>query len=84
MSQENAPAEGEGSAADDDCMFDMEFVDALPGGKAVMALEEKGKLTLCLVRGHVSPQARNEMVADLNSIVRSGLWPQHGQPPQAE
>lgn len=62
---------------------DMEYVDSLPGGRVAMPIERKGKFVWLIVRGHVSPEARHEMVTDLNHIVRSGLWQQNWQPPQA-
>lgn len=85
MSEGNEPAEGEGCSPDDDESFevDMEFVEALPGGRAVMPVERRGKFVWLVVHGHVSAQASTEMVADLNHIVRSGLWQQNWQPPQA-
>ncbi|MGW2379262.1 hypothetical protein [Streptomyces sp. NPDC001658] len=85
MADNDAPAEGEGSTPDDDSFeVEMEVVEALPGGRAVMPVERKGKFVWLVVDGHVSHQARTEMVADLNHIVRSGLWQQNWQPPQAD
>lgn len=83
MAHEDAPAE-ESSGDENSLDVDMEFVEALPGGRAVMAVERKGKgIVWLVVDGHVSPQARSEMVTDFNHIVRSGLWQQNWQPPQA-
>lgn len=61
---------------------DMRFVDELPGGRAVMPVEHEGGFVWLVVKGHVSPQARGEMVDDLNHIVRSGLWRQDWRPPR--
>ncbi|MFE9684115.1 hypothetical protein [Streptomyces sp. NPDC006285] len=59
----------------------MEFVDSLPGGRVVLPLvEADGSLELLVTRGHVSTQARDEMVAGLQHIVRHGLWGQNGRP----
>lgn len=48
-----------------------------------MPLERRGKFVWLVVRGHISSQARTEMVATLNHIVGAGLWQQNWQPPQA-
>ncbi|MET9729750.1 hypothetical protein ABZZ79_03485 [Streptomyces sp. NPDC006458] len=61
----------------------MEYVDHLPGGRVVMPIEREGHFAWLIVRGHISPQARAEMLGDLRHIVRSGLWEQNWQPPQA-
>lgn len=78
---EDAPAK-DNSKADEEFEVGMEFVESLPGGRAAMPVECKGKFVWLVVNGHVSPQARDEMVTDLNHIVRSGLWQQNWQPPQ--
>ncbi|EPH43052.1 hypothetical protein STRAU_3880 [Streptomyces aurantiacus JA 4570] len=56
--------------------FDMEFVDWLPGGRAVIPVESQGRFTWLVVRGHVSEQARQEFVRELQHIVGRGLWRQ--------
>lgn len=71
------------STPDPHLEIDMHYVESLPGGRAVMALEEEGRFAWFVVRGHVSPQARTEMLSDLRHIVGSGLWVQNWQPPQA-
>lgn len=60
----------------------MEYVDSLPHGRVVMPVEREGSFTWLIVRGHISPQARTEMLANLRHIVGSGLWRQDWQPPQ--
>jgi len=62
----------------------MEYVDRLPGGRVVMPVEREGAFTWLVVRGHISPQARSEMLTDLRHIVGSGLWTQNWEPPQDE
>lgn len=85
MADQDTPADNDNNTPDNEPMeIAMEFVDALPGGRAVMPVERKGKFVWLAVKGHVSPQACREMVGDLNHIVRSGLWRQNWQPPQAE
>lgn len=68
---------------EDPSPVDMEFVRALPGGKVMMPIERDGRLIWLVVKGHVTPQARTEFLADVNHMVRSGLWRQNWQPPQA-
>ncbi len=81
MADDDAPLE---ERTQPDLEIDIQFVDSLPGGRAVMPLERKGKFVWLAVRGHVSPQARDEMTADLTHILRSGLWQQNWQPPRPE
>ncbi|MGW5736954.1 MULTISPECIES: hypothetical protein [Streptomyces] len=47
----------------------------------VMPVEREGKFAWLVVRGHISPQAAREMVADLNYIIISGLWRQNWPKP---
>ncbi|WP_406157674.1 hypothetical protein [Streptomyces canus] len=85
MADEQPPAE-EGHTPDEDHALevDMEYVEALPGGRAVMPIEREGRFVWLVVEGHVSPQARTEMIKDLNHIIRCGLWVQNWQPPHTE
>jgi hypothetical protein len=62
----------------------IQFVNSLPGGRAVMPVEEAGKFIWLVVHGHISPQAASEMETDLSHIIRSGLWRQNWQPPQPD
>ncbi|MFD0419670.1 hypothetical protein [Streptomyces sp. NPDC127108] len=57
--------------------FDMEFVDWLPGGRAVVPVESQGRFTWLVVRGHMTEQARREFVRELQHIVGRGLWRQN-------
>lgn len=63
--------------------IDIQFVDSLPGGRAVMSLECDGTFVWLVARKHMSPEARQEMLNSLRHIVRSGLW-QQNWPPQAK
>lgn len=84
MADEDAPEEDNTPVDAHVLDVDMEYVDSLPGGKVVMGLEKKDdRFTWLVVRGEITPQARAELLADLNHIVRSGLWEQNWQPPQA-
>jgi hypothetical protein len=62
---------------------DIEFVDRLPGGRVVMPVEQKNRFVWLVVHGHMSPQAREDMVSALQRIVGNRLWEQNWQPPQA-
>ncbi|MFF7259527.1 hypothetical protein ACFZCL_04425 [Streptomyces sp. NPDC008159] len=85
MADEDAQTEGNSEGDVTPAVeVDIEFVDALPDGRAVMAVESEGRFVWLAVRGHVSPQAREEMLSDLRYIVRAGLWQQNWLPPQAE
>ncbi|MEU3507602.1 hypothetical protein ABZ733_06700 [Streptomyces longwoodensis] len=57
--------------------FRMELVDALPGGRAVMGVEQEGEFMWLADKHHVSPQARDEFVEQLSRIVREGWWVQN-------
>lgn len=93
MADQHAGAEGEepegGQADNGDSQAPqqpdvaIEYVDSLPGGRVVLPLEDEGTFTWLVVRGHISPQARTEMLNDLRHIVRSGLWTQNWETPQA-
>jgi len=60
----------------------LEFVDALPGGRSMMPIEREGKFVWLAVHGEIKPRAAQEMVDDLNYMVRTGLWQQAWHPPQ--
>lgn len=91
MADDDATA-GENGRAEDEPVhpsapqfeIDMHFVDSLPGGRVVMPVEEKGRFGWLVVQGHVTPQARSEMLSDLRHMVRSGLWRQDWQPPASD
>ncbi|WP_199572664.1 hypothetical protein [Streptomyces murinus] len=57
--------------------FRMELWDSLPGGKAVIGVEQEGEFVWIASREHVSEQARDELVEQLTRIVREGLWIQN-------
>ncbi|WP_055534842.1 hypothetical protein [Streptomyces graminilatus] len=84
MADEDAPAEDSTLVDAQVLGVEMEYVDSLPGGKVVMGLEEKdNRFTWLVVRGAITPQARVELLAELNHAVSNGLWEQNWQPPQA-
>ncbi|MFE1587026.1 hypothetical protein [Streptomyces sp. NPDC059402] len=57
--------------------FRMELVDSLPGGRAVMGVERKGEFMWLADRHHVTPQARDEFIEQLTTIVRERWWVQN-------
>ncbi|MYR61134.1 hypothetical protein GTY54_34560 [Streptomyces sp. SID625] len=70
-----------GEQPDPPAEFHMELVDSLPGGRAVMGVEQEGTFTWLADRHHVSRQAREELLDQLTRIVREGWWTQnwHGR-----
>lgn len=57
--------------------FRMEMRDALPGGRAVIGVEQEGEFVWLASRKHVTEQARDEFVDQLQRIVREGWWVQN-------
>ncbi|MEU3507895.1 hypothetical protein ABZ733_08185 [Streptomyces longwoodensis] len=84
MADEKTPREAGTQDGDPGLEVDMEYVDSLPGDRVVMPLEKHGKFVWLVEEGHISPEAMRQMVADLNHVVRSGLWRQNWQPPQTD
>jgi hypothetical protein len=80
----NEPSPEPAAPPDPQMEVPIELVDSLPGGRVVMPVERNGKFAWLVVHGHISPQARSEMAADLDYIIRSGLWRQNWQPPQTD
>lgn len=57
--------------------FRMELRDSLPGGRAVIGVEQEGEFIWLASRKHVSDQARDEFVEQLTKIVEQGWWVQN-------
>lgn len=57
--------------------FRMELRDSLPGGRAVIGVEQEGEFIWLASRKHVSDQARDEFVEQLSKIVEQGWWTQN-------
>lgn len=57
--------------------FRMELRDSLPGGRAVIGVEQEGEFIWLASREHVSDQARDEFVDQLTKIVEQGWWVQN-------
>lgn len=57
--------------------FRMELRDSLPGGRAVIGVEQEGEFVWLASKKHVSEQARDEFVEQLTKIVREGWWVQN-------
>lgn len=83
MADDDTAGGGDGDRPDP-MEVEIQFVDSLPGGRAVMPVERDGKFAWLAVRGHISRQAAREMVADLTYIISSGLWLQNWPTPKPE
>lgn len=59
------------------CMFRMELVDSLPGGRAVIGVEQEGELLWLASKEHLSQQAVDEFVEQITLMVREGSWVQN-------
>lgn len=77
-------ADGEGVTQQDDgesqrpqAEVRMELRDTLPGGRAVIGVEQDGEFTWLASKEHISEQARDELVEQFSRIVREGWWVQN-------
>ncbi|WP_460071143.1 hypothetical protein [Streptomyces sp. YKOK-I1] len=57
--------------------FKMELVDSLPGGRAVIGVEQEGEFMWLASKEHISQQAVDEFVEQLTRIVHEGWWVQN-------
>lgn len=57
--------------------FRMELCESLPGGRAVVGVEQEGEFVWLASKQHVTEQARDEFVEQLGRIVREGWWVQN-------
>ncbi|WP_326710469.1 hypothetical protein OG758_15025 [Streptomyces sp. NBC_01474] len=57
--------------------FRMEMRDRFPGGRAVIGVEQEGEFVWLASRQHVTEQARDEFVDQLQRIVNEGWWVQN-------
>jgi hypothetical protein len=57
--------------------FRMELRDSLPGGRAVIAVEQEGEFVWLASREHVSEQARDEFMEQITHIVKERWWVQN-------
>ncbi|MER5750695.1 hypothetical protein [Streptomyces sp. NPDC002088] len=55
----------------------MELVDRLPGGRAVIGVEQEGEFMWLASKEHVSKQAVDEFTDQLTRIVNEGWWVQN-------
>ncbi|MGW2720786.1 hypothetical protein [Streptomyces sp. NPDC001492] len=55
----------------------MELRDSLPGGRAVVTVEQEGRLTMLASKEHITAQAAEELADQLGCIARnwSQNWP---------
>lgn len=77
-SRDDEVAEGEASQPDGPCAeFRMELVDSLPGGRAVIGVEQEGAFMWLASKRHVSQQAVDEFTDQMTKIVHAGWWAQN-------
>lgn len=57
--------------------FRMELVDSLPGGRAIMGVEQEGEFMWLADRHEVSAKARDEFLEQLTEIVEKQWWVQN-------
>lgn len=66
-----------GQGAPEPPEFRVELVDGLPGGRAIVWVEQEGCFMWLADRNHVSPQARDEWVEQMNRIIGERWWEQN-------
>ncbi|MFE9935904.1 hypothetical protein [Streptomyces hirsutus] len=57
--------------------LDIEFVPALPGGRAVFPAEREGKFVWLVAEGAMTEQCFREMRSYLAHIASAGMWVQN-------
>jgi hypothetical protein len=57
--------------------FRMELRDSLPGGRAVIGVEQEGEFMWLASKEHLTQQAVDEFVEQLSRIVNEGWWVQN-------
>jgi hypothetical protein len=65
------------AGGDEPTDIQVELVDSLPGGRAVVGVEQHGRFVWLADRHHVSEQARDEFAEQLQRIVRERWWVQN-------
>lgn len=55
----------------------MELRDSLPGGRAVVGVEQDGEFVWLASKKHVTEQACDEFLDQLQRIAREGSWVQN-------
>lgn len=55
----------------------MELRDSLPGGKAIIAVEQEGEFVWLASKQHVTEQAKDEFLDLLTCIAHERLWLQN-------
>jgi len=77
-SKDGDAGSGETVQPDEPCTsFRMELVDSLPGGRAVIGVEQEGEFTWLASKEHLSQQAADEFTEQITRIVRDGWWVQN-------
>lgn len=75
-------ASGESDERQEPTRIDMEFVSALPGGRAVAPVEKDGRFVWLVAEGAMTDQCRREMRDYMSHIVSTGMWTQNWPNPQ--
>ena len=66
-----------GSAKRPQAQFRMELRDTLPGGRAVVGVEQEGEFVWLGSKEHISEQARDEFVELISRAVEEEWWVQN-------
>jgi hypothetical protein len=78
---EESGDEARGDSADNEgksqVEFQMELRDSLPGGRAVIGVEQDGEFIWLASKQHISQQAVDEFVEQITRIVHERWWVQN-------
>jgi hypothetical protein len=67
------------SASEPAVQIDFELRDRLPGGRAVIAVEQDGAVTWIADRNQVPPNVATDLLDEMRRMVREGGWAQNWQ-----
>jgi hypothetical protein len=73
-SSQHVPA---GHASEPVVQIDFELRDRLPGGRAVIAVEQDGAVTWIADRNQVPPRVATDFLDEMRRMVREGGWEQN-------
>ncbi|EGX60153.1 hypothetical protein SZN_09531 [Streptomyces zinciresistens K42] len=75
-------ASGESAERRVPTQVDLEFVPALPDGRAVAPAEKDGRFVWLVAKGAMTEECRSEMQEYMTHIVSTGMWTQNWPSPQ--
>lgn len=76
--RDDEPASDETVQQEGPCAeFKMELVDNLPGGRAVIGVEQDGEFMWLASKEHLSQQAVDEFLEQITQMVNDGRWVQN-------